>query len=330
MRIKIGIILLLAFCLAGCSIDGIVQETAAPYAETTLATPPTEQPSTSVAAAPDEPTTTPPETQPPTTEPTRIETVPPQRIVQPEPSDDDFVLVRRYIPDVFVDLRYATENNFTNQIIYEFQDAWLRYGTVKKLMLVQEELKQQGFYLKIWDGFRPPSAQFQLWEVYPDATYVTNPNYGFSSHSRGCTVDITLAYADGTEAVMPTGFDDFSTLADRNYGDCSAEAAENALLLEECMIKYGFNPYSGEWWHFTDTRSYPADEVFEPVNVAIYYAECESFIDLWTKPSTVSDVITKIPSGDRLHVAAEYGEFALVEYAGLWGYVSREYLQPVN
>lgn len=67
----------------------------------------------------------------------------------PEPADEEFVRVRDYIPDIVVDLHYATENNFTGQRIYDFTEAWLRYGTVKKLMLVQEELKQSGLYLKI-------------------------------------------------------------------------------------------------------------------------------------------------------------------------------------
>jgi D-alanyl-D-alanine dipeptidase len=94
---------------------------------------------------------------------------------------------------------------------------------------------------------------------------VSNPNNGFSSHSRGNTVDVTLAYPDGTELSMPTGFDDFSKLADRDYSDCDQEAAANAMLLEKVMQDCGFKPYSGEWWHFTDTRSYPVEHTFQPV-----------------------------------------------------------------
>lgn len=77
-------------------------------------------------------------------------------------------------------------------------------------------------------------------------------------------MDITLTYANGTELIMPTGFDDFSTLADRDYSDCTKEAAENALLLEQLMIQHGFTPYFGEWWHFTDTQSYPVEHDFDP------------------------------------------------------------------
>ena len=179
-----------------------------------------------------------------------------------EVSDETFVRVKTYIPDIEVELKYAGTDNFTRQKIYEFTDAYLRYGTVKKLMQVQETLREQELSLKIWDAFRPTSAQFLLWEVCPDSTYVANPHKGFSSHSRGNTIDITLVDASGNELIMPTGFDDFSTLADRDYSDCTEEAKKNALLLEKLMIENGFKAYSGEWWHFTDKDSYSVDELF--------------------------------------------------------------------
>lgn len=317
--------LFLVLCLCGCSFgEALPKETDPITTSTATTTIQTEPPTTSeTTAQPDVPTT---EAGIPTTEPT----APPQVIVQPEPIDEDFVKVIAYIPDLFVDLRYSTENNFTNQKIYGFTDLWLRYGTVKKLMLVQEELKQSNLYLKIWDGFRPPSAQFKLWDVCPDPTYVSNPNNGFSSHSRGNTIDITLVHKDGTELVMPTGFDDFSKLADRDYSDCSKEAADNALFLEELMKKYGFKPYFGEWWHFSDTQSYPVDESFEPVTAAMYYANCNEYISLRVAPSASSDLITKILVGEQFQVVAQHNDFALVEYKGLRGYVLRKYILPVK
>lgn len=180
------------------------------------------------------------------------------------PANEDFVRVREYVPGVWQELRYATEGNFTGKVIYDFTDAYLRYGTVKKLIAVSEELAQQGLYLKIWDGFRPVKAQFALWEVCPDPNYVANPNVGHSSHSRGNTVDLTLVDRDGWEVEMPTEFDDFSALADRDYSDCTETAAQNARLLEETMERHGFKGYYGEWWHFADTEVYPVEEDFYP------------------------------------------------------------------
>ena len=181
-----------------------------------------------------------------------------------EPADGDLVRILDYIPTARQELRYATADNFTKQVIYDFEDAWLRYGTVKKLMAVSADLEEMGLYLKIWDGFRPVSAQFTLWEACPDPAYVADPNNGFSSHSRGNTVDLTIVDRDGRDFPMPTDFDDFSARADRNYEDCSEEEGNNALILELIMEKHGFTGYAKEWWHYSDTVSYPVEEGFQP------------------------------------------------------------------
>lgn len=194
-----------------------------------------------------------PETEPVCSE----EPTPPVPSEAVEPEDGELVSVLEYIPDIYVDLKYATQDNFTGEVIYDFTEASLRYGTVKKLAAVQQALAEQGYSLKIWDAYRPVRAQFALWEVCPDPTYVADPNRGYSGHSRGNTVDVTLVTADGAEIEMPTGFDDFSAAADRNYSDVSETAAENARLLESLMTAWGFAPYSGEWWHFSDTTAYP-------------------------------------------------------------------------
>ena len=207
-------------------------------------------------------TTVPAETQ-------SSETLPPETTIQPEetrqePAPEDFVRVLDYIPGMYQELRYATADNFTGQVIYDFTDAYLRYSTVKKLAAVNEDLAQLGLALKIWDGFRPVSAQFKLWEVCPDPTFVANPTKGFSSHSRGNTVDVTLVAQDGTELEMPSAFDDFSGKANRDYSDTTKTAADHAELLEILMEKHGFYGYFDEWWHFYDNDQYPVEEAFTP------------------------------------------------------------------
>ena len=182
----------------------------------------------------------------------------------PEPAPADLVAVVDYIPGIYTELRYASDNNFTHQVIYDFSGAYLRYGTVQKLASAQESLETAGYSLLIWDAFRPVSAQFKLWEICPDPAYVANPEKGYSSHSRGSTVDITLVTLDGDPVEMPTDFDDFTAMADRDYSDVSEEAAANAGLLEEAMTAAGFKPYSAEWWHYSDTEPYPVEETFIP------------------------------------------------------------------
>jgi D-alanyl-D-alanine dipeptidase len=181
-----------------------------------------------------------------------------------EPENDEYVLVKKYIPDIYVELRYATENNFTGVKIYDFTDAYLRYGTVKKLANVQKELKEQGYSLKIWDAYRPFEAQQKLWEVYPDPNYVANPANGMKKHNLGGTVDITMVAADGSVISMPTEFDDFSLKADRNYSDIEdEEAVKNVMILQNAMENNGFTGYQGEWWDYSDTVEYEAED-FEP------------------------------------------------------------------
>ena len=181
-----------------------------------------------------------------------------------EPEDDEYVLVKKYIPDIYVELRYATENNFTGVKIYDFTEAYLRYGTVKKLAQVQKELKQQGYSLKIWDASRPFEAQQKLWEVYPDPNYVANPANGMRRHNLGGTVDITMVAADGSIIPMPSEFDDFSLKADRNYSDIdNEEAVNNVMILQNAMENNGITGYQGEWWDYSDTDEYEAVD-FEP------------------------------------------------------------------
>lgn len=181
-----------------------------------------------------------------------------------EPEDDEYVLVNKYIPDIYVELMYATDNNFTGVRIYDFTDAYLRYGTVKKLANVQKELKEQGYSLKIWDAYRPFEAQQKLWEVYPDPNYVANPANGMKKHNIGGTVDITMVTADGSVISMPTEFDDFSLKADRDYSDIEdEEAVKNVMILQNAMENNGFTGYQGEWWDYSDTVEYEAVD-FEP------------------------------------------------------------------
>ena len=204
--------------------------------------------------------TAPPVSAEPTASPTPVPTVAVETPT-PEPEDTALVRVRDYIPDIWVDLRYAGEDNFTGAAIYDFSDAYLRYGTVRKLAAVQETLRGEGLSLLIWDAYRPQYAQRLLWERCPDPNFVANPDIGGSKHSSGGTVDITLCTSDGASVEMPSGFDEFSALADRDYSDVSAGAAANAEKLERLMDAAGFDGYYAEWWHYTDRAGYEIEDM---------------------------------------------------------------------
>lgn len=177
------------------------------------------------------------------------------------PDDGQLVRILDYIPDAVIDLRYATTNNFTGVVLYDDPEAYLCYGTVKKLMQVQETLREKGYRIMIWDAYRSPEAQWKLWEAYPDPSFVANPRNGLTSHSKGNTIDISIVYEDGSPVELPSAFDEFSAAADRNYSDVSEAAKKNALLLESIMYENGFTGYKGEWWDYSDTETYTLIEV---------------------------------------------------------------------
>ncbi len=151
-----------------------------------------------------------------------------------------------------LDLRYATANNFTNEIVYTRAKCYLRKEVADALNIVQKELEKRGLGLKIWDGWRPVKAQQKFWDLVQDERYVVNPKNGLSRHCRGTAVDLTLVKSDGSLVEMPTEFDDFSERAWRNYegADVSEQAKKNARLLGSLMESAGFKGVTTEWWHF--------------------------------------------------------------------------------
>ena len=254
-----------------------------------------------------------------------------QPAVDYECEKHELVRVTDYIPDANIDIKYATSDNFTGGKIYDFDDAYVRYGTVLKLKNAADALRERGYMLLIWDAYRPQSAQFTLFENSPDPTYVSDPNKGFSSHSSGGTVDITVIKADGSKVEMPTDFDDFSDKADRNYNDVSKTAAKNSKMLEDIMEDAGFKGYSAEWWHYSDTDIYEFDDIknLKPAakSKVTYLADCEEFVSLRKQPSTDSEVVCKVPANAEMKPYCWIGKFIGVIYGEHRGYVSASFVK---
>ena len=265
--------------------------------------------------------------------PVRETPVPTPEPPEAEPVREELVRVLDYIPDAAVDLSYAGKENFTGKTIYDFSEAWLRYGTVCRLRAVQQTLREAGFRLLIWDAYRPAEAQFVLWEAAPDPSYVANPYIGYSSHSCGRTVDASLVTLKGEAVEMPSDFDDFSALADRDYSDVSDAAREHALLLERAMEQAGFTPYEAEWWHFSDSDPYGYEDllgVTPPREGMLYEPYCQQFITLRAAPDYGARILTQIPVGERFPVLGFAGDFLRIRCEGMTGYVARGFVQPVN
>ena len=112
--------------------------------------------------------------------------------------------------------------------------------------------------LKIFDAYRPPEAQWVLWNAFPDPEFVADPRRG-SPHSRGVAVDLTLVDRGGRELEMGTGFDDFTTRSHHGALDIPPEAQRNRAILLGLMTAAGWDFYRNEWWHYQvfNARSYP-------------------------------------------------------------------------
>lgn len=165
-------------------------------------------------------------------------------------SNKELIDIEKFVPDIKLDIRYATTNNFTGERIYTLAKAYARRPVAESLKRIQADLKPLGLGLKIFDAYRPYKATVKFYEVYRDTTYVASPYRG-SRHNRGCAIDLTLIdLKTGEELKMPTGFDSFSKAAWPSTPVSDPEIRKNRTTLINAMQKHGFRVNSSEWWHF--------------------------------------------------------------------------------
>ena len=158
--------------------------------------------------------------------------------------------LEKFIPGLFIDVRYASENNFAKTKFYENAKIFLRLPAGIALKKIQEELLKQNLSLKIFDAYRPYSVTEKMWEFVHDARYAADPKTG-SRHNRACAVDVTLVDLKTNSALeMPTPYDDFTEKAHHNYNNLPGNILKNRELLKTIMMKYGFETITSEWWHY--------------------------------------------------------------------------------
>lgn len=167
-----------------------------------------------------------------------------------EDSSKSLIDLEQLIPGIFIDVRYACENNFAKTKFYENPKIFLRLPAAVALQKIQKELLQQNLSLKIFDAYRPYSVTEKMWEFVHDARYAADPKTG-SRHNRACAVDVTLVdLKTKIELEMPTPYDDFTEKAHHDYNDLSENVLKNRELLKNMMTKYGFEILDSEWWHY--------------------------------------------------------------------------------
>ena len=173
------------------------------------------------------------------------------------------------MPGLIVEMRYAGAHNFVGRPIdgYEAPRCLLTKAAANALAGVAKDVAAYGLVIKVFDCYRPTRAvaNFVRWardlndtagkaEFYPDVDKRTLFRDGYiasqSGHSRGSTIDLTLAHADGRELDMGTPFDFFSPKS-WPADPASARGACQPRVARPAMRHHGFRPYDREWWHFT-------------------------------------------------------------------------------
>jgi D-alanyl-D-alanine dipeptidase len=185
----------------------------------------------------------------------------------------DFVYIEDIIPDIKLEIRYFSENNFVGQRIdgYEKPGCILTKKAALALKEAQAELAAFGFGLKVYDCYRPQRAvdHFVRWakdlgntrmksQYYPDVDKQDLFNHGYiaekSGHSRGSTVDLTIVSLDPNdpeELDMGTAWDYFGPQSWPSSMEVNVTQRVYRMLLRMVMTKHGYNPLKEEWWHFT-------------------------------------------------------------------------------
>jgi len=185
--------------------------------------------------------------------------------------NNDFIDIKEYIPSIFIDLKYASNDNFTGHIVngYESPKCLLTIEAARSLRYIQTILNKSGYSLKIYDAYRPQRSvnHFINWSknlsdtinkryYYPNLAKSILFKLGYiaskSSHSRGSTVDLTLVdITSGKEVDMGSPYDFFGLESSHDYKNISNTQKNNRKFLLDIMTKNGFSSYSKEWWHYT-------------------------------------------------------------------------------
>ncbi|MGI8437900.1 MAG: M15 family metallopeptidase [Chthoniobacterales bacterium] len=173
----------------------------------------------------------------------------------------ELVSISKVDPSIVIGLRYATAQNVTGHPLYPSNmPALVRPHVAAQLKRAQEILSVRGYRLKIWDAYRPRSAQEQLWALARNTDYVADPKGGDSLHTCGVAVDATIVDSNGREVKMPTDFDAFTSSAMLRYQGNDPAVRRNLRLLQHAMARAGFYGMRTEWWHFVskDWKGYVA------------------------------------------------------------------------
>ena len=193
-----------------------------------------------------------------------ITTLPQLQKVVVKNAGKQLIDLKKYIPSLVLDLRYATTNNFMKEKLYPaITTTYLRKTAADSLSKIEIQLKEMGLGLKIFDAYRPYTVTEKMWEPVQDDRYAADPKKG-SGHNRGVAVDLTIInLMSGEELDMGTNFDNFTDTAHHAFINLPETILQNRLLLKTTMEQHGFKALDTEWWHY----SLPNTKDFELLDI---------------------------------------------------------------
>lgn len=166
--------------------------------------------------------------------------------------ESQLVDVMQVDPQLQLDIRYASSNNFMGSPFYRQARAFLQRPAAAALARAHQTLLDQGYGLLIHDAYRPWHVTRMFWDGVPQQyrDFVADPSRG-SRHNRGCAVDLTLCDpSTGAAIPMVSGYDEFEALAGPAYPGGTSRQRWHRELLRKAMEAQGFSVYRNEWWHF--------------------------------------------------------------------------------
>lgn len=177
-----------------------------------------------------------------------------KKIVQAN-GENKLLDMRALTPDAQFDVTYATPNNLIKRAVYQTAEVFMRRPAALALQSVHQTLKQQGYGLVLFDGYRPYRVTEIFYEEIKDTTYVADPKRG-SRHNRGMAIDLSLFdLKTGKRVSMPSNYDETTPRAFHSFMDSDSASLKHREILKNAMTAVGFEINLNEWWHY-DFKGY--------------------------------------------------------------------------
>lgn len=177
---------------------------------------------------------------------------------------ESLVDVRCYDPTIIA--QYEKNDMFP----YTGERIFVQDTVARKLATANKTLGKHGkFRLKVVYGYRHPNVQKKYFEqkrtelqaLHPSLTdeeldglthnFIAVPSV--AGHPTGGAIDVTIVDAVGNELDMGTKIADFKNPEKiKTFAKGTTnEQKKNRLLLHDILVREGFAPFYGEWWHFS-------------------------------------------------------------------------------